>query len=128
MNRKDMMTNIQKDWGRDPHWENIKRTCSVADVGRLSGSLHQAYADVRLRLEKLWNLSKRTSTTNKVVRLSLITIILTLVVAITGCSTTPQYQYNQRVQYSYEGATIDNDDAAYYNRGIAKYNLGNYER
>ncbi len=102
MNRENMMANIQKDWNENPHWENIKRTCSVADVVRLSGSLHQAYADARLGLEKLWNLSKEGSKTNGVVRLSLITIILTLVVAIGGCSTASQYQYNEREEYNYE--------------------------
>ena len=102
MNRENMMADIQKDWDENPHWENIKRTCSVADVVRLSGSLHQAYADARLGLEKLWNLSKEGSKTNGVVRLSLITIILTLVVAIGGCSTASQYQYNEREEYDYE--------------------------
>ena len=102
MNRENMMADIQKDWDENPHWENIKRTCSVADVVRLSGSLHQAYADARLGLEKLWNLSKKGSKTNGVVRLSLIIIILTLVVAIGGCSTASQYQYNEREEYNYE--------------------------
>ena len=102
MNRENMMADIQKDWDENPHWENIKRTCSVADVVRLSGSLHQAYADARLGLEKLWNLSKKGSKTNGVVRLSLITIILTLVVAIGGCSTASQYQYNEGEEYNYE--------------------------
>ena len=102
MNRENMMADIQKDWDENPHWENIKRTCSVADVVRLSGLLHQAYADARLGLEKLWNLSKEGSKTNGVVRLSLIIIILTLVVAIGGCSTASQYQYNEREEYNYE--------------------------
>ncbi len=102
MNRENMMADIQKDWDENPHWENIKRTCSVADVVRLSGSLHQAYADARLGLEKLWNLSKKGSKTNGVVRLSLIIIILTLVLAIGGCSTASQYQYNEREKYNYE--------------------------
>ena len=65
------------------------------------------------------------SQTNKVVRLSLITIVLTL--AIAGCSTTPQYQYNQTERYNYEGASVDNDAIAYYNRGVDKQNLGDYE-
>ena len=102
MNRENMMADIQKDWNKNPHWENIKRTCGVADVVRLSGLLHQAYADARLGLEKLWNLLKEGSKTNGVVRLSLIIIILTLVVAIGGCSTASQYQYNEREEYNYE--------------------------
>ena len=111
MNRENMMADIQKDWNKNPHWENIKRTCSVADVVRLSGSLHQAYADARLELEKLWNLSKEGSKTNQVVRLSLIIIILTLVVAIGGCSTASQYQYNEREEYNdEEGVEQDQEE------------------
>ena len=111
MNRENMMANIQKDWNENPHWENIKRTCGVADVVRLSGLLHQAYADARLGLEKLWNLSKEGSKTNGVVRLSLITIILTLVVAIGGCSTASQYQYNEREEYNdEEGVEQDQEE------------------
>ena len=102
MNRENMMTDIQKDWDENLHWENIKRTCSAEDVVRLSGLLHRAYADVRLRLKKLWGLSKEGSKTNEVVRLFLIIIILTLVVAIGGCSTASQYQYNEREEYNYE--------------------------
>ncbi len=111
MNRENMMADIQKDWDENPHWENIKRTCSVADVVRLSGLLHQAYADARLGLEKLWNLLKEGSKTNGVVRLSLITIILTLVVAIGGCSTASQYQYNEREEYNdEEGVEQDQEE------------------
>ncbi len=111
MNRENMMADIQKDWDENPHWENIKRTCGVADVARLSGSLHQAYADARLGLEKLWNLLKEGSKTNGVVRLSLITIILTLVVAIGGCSTASQYQYNEREEYNdEEGVEQDQEE------------------
>ena len=102
MNRENMMADIQKDWDENPHRENIKRTYSVGDAVRLSGLLHQAYADARLGLEKLWNLLKEGSKTNGVVRLSLIIIILTLVVAIGGCSTASQYQYNEREEYNYE--------------------------
>ena len=58
MNREEMIVNIQKDWGETPHWENIKLTCRVADTVRLRGSPHQAYADVRLGLERLWNIFK----------------------------------------------------------------------
>ena len=102
MNRENMMADIQKDWSENLHWENIKRTCSVADVVRLSGLVHRAYTDARLGSERLWNILKEGSQTNKVVRLSLIIIIFTLVVAIGGCSTTSQYQYNQRERYNYE--------------------------
>ena len=86
-----------------------------------------AYADACLVLERLWNLFKEGSQTNQVVRLSLITIVFTLIVAIAGCSTTPQYQYNQTERYSYEGVTVDNDAIAYNNQGLAKQNLENYE-
>ena len=99
----------------------------MADVVRLRGSPHQAYADACLVLERLWNLFKEGSQTNQVVRLSLITIVFTLIVAIAGCSTTPQYQYNQTERYSYEGVTVDNDAIAYNNQGLAKQNLGDYE-
>ena len=113
MNRENMMADIQKDWNENPHWENIKRTCGVADVVRLSGLLHQAYADARLGLEKLWNLSKEGSKTNGVVRLSLITIIFTLAIAISGCyaqkGTALQYQDNQSDIYNDEEGVEQED-------------------
>ena len=112
MNRENMIVNIQKDQNENPHWENIKRTCSVADIVRLSSTVHGAYANVRLGLEKLWNLSKEAPKTKQVVRLSLITIILTLVVAIGGCyaqkGTVLQYQDNQGDTYN-DGGGVEQD-------------------
>ena len=65
MNRENMMADIQKDWDENPHWENIKRTCSVGDAVCVNGLVHRAYANVRLGLEKLWNLLKEGSKTKR---------------------------------------------------------------
>ena len=113
MNREEIIVDIQKDWDENPYLENAKRTYSVADVAHLSGLLNRAYAYARLGSERLWNILKEGSKTNGVVRLSLITIIFTLAIAISGCyaqkGTALQYQDNQSDIYNDEEGVEQED-------------------
>ncbi|MEA3291503.1 MAG: isocitrate lyase, partial [Pseudomonadota bacterium] len=54
MTREQQIEILEKEWGENPRWKNVKRTYGAADVVRLRGSLQPEYTLARRGAELLW--------------------------------------------------------------------------
>ena len=56
MSRADQVKQLEKDWAKNPRWNNVKRDYNAEDVVRLRGSVQEEYTLARRGAEKLWKL------------------------------------------------------------------------
>ena len=56
VDRKQLITTIEKDWAKNLRWKDIKREYTAEDVVRLSGSVQPEFTYARNGAEKLWRL------------------------------------------------------------------------
>ena len=56
MDKKQLISAIEKDWAENPRWKNVKRDYSAEDVVRLGGSVQPEATYARNGANKLWRL------------------------------------------------------------------------
>lgn len=58
LSREAQIEELERDWARNPRWNDVRRDYSAADVVRLRGSVRIEYTLARRGAEKLWQMLK----------------------------------------------------------------------